>query len=233
MLCKNFIRFIKERQYHIIKKKGFVFNNYSDTKSFLTKKNIFSYNQLYNKEYKKIKEIKGIVGNDNFTDVLSQAVNRCNDFRNVKNTINEILVKEIQNKTPIIYRPYYYHELTVESELIPTLLIRTDYVFDIIPEESIEINSRHLNRKGYITVDYRPESLNIENGILKDDYENFVYECRMNVYNNILGNIQGWTPTLSIVMNDSNIAKIEYRYSHEEFFMDLIDFCKLSKSLTR
>jgi hypothetical protein len=232
MFCKNFISFSK-RQYHVIKKKGFVFNSHLETKPFLTKQNIFSYNKLYNREYEKIKEIRGIVGNENFTDVLSTAVNKCNEFRNVKNIINETLEKEIQNETPIIYRPFYYHELTVESELIPTLLIRTDYVFDIIPEESIEINWRHLNKKGYITLDYRPENLNIENGKLKDDYENFVYECRMNVYNNILGNIQGWTPVFSIVTNDSNIVKIEYRYSHEEFFMDLVDFCKLSKSLTR
>lgn len=232
MFCKNFISFSK-RQYHIIKKKGFVFNSHLESKTFLTKQNIFRYNQLYHREYEKIKEIRGIVGNENFTDILSTAVNKCNEFRNVKNIINETLEKEIQSETPVIYRPFYYHELTVESELIPTLLIRTDYVFDIIPEKSIEINWRHLNKKGYIAVDYRPENLNIVNGKLKDDYDNFVYECRMNVYNNILGNIQGWTPVFSIVTNNSNIAKIEYQYSHEEFFMDLVDFCKLSKAITR
>lgn len=234
MLRINLLSKLKSvMNYHTLHKNRIVFDT-----MVIKNKSSFTLNQKYLVEKSEMSVVRARVGNEQFYDLLMNSYDQYsfNKERNFKNLVNNNLINEMQKGTSVIYRPFYYHPYIEQSKLVPTLLVRSDY-FNSIFNGSLPKNLEYLKARRfceeyhYISVDFRNEDLQITSGKLPETDDNIAYECKLNVYNNVIGDLQGCIPTMSYVIDSTGkMAEINFRYFHEEYFIELISYCNLSKA---
>lgn len=106
------------------------------------------------------------------------------------------MIKE--KKIPVLYQPVL-HNHTNKTFGIPDLLIRNDYLSKLFPMQNFDNIPKHLH---YVIIDIKFSTLNVKSDnihLLNQNNISF-YKSQLCIYNEALGNVQGYKPKQAYIL---------------------------------
>tara|TARA_B110000208_G_C11799962_1_gene441591 strand:+ start:5756 stop:7534 length:1779 start_codon:yes stop_codon:yes gene_type:complete len=205
-------------------------------KKYNYKKTIFKSKSKNN--YKNYILNQGIVFEENIYKILKKKfknniVKICNSYeaRDTKFVINTI--DEMKKGTYIIYQGVLFNPNN-KTFGCPDLIVRSDILNNIFDEKIIEddesnIGAKNLNLTNYhyriIDIKNSTLYLNSDNRTLRNTYNIKPYKCQINIYNQCIGYMQGYTPSEGYILGKSLVK--EYYKKNTKYKDTYTSFQKL------